>query len=120
MFRSRSSLSLFFFFSSRRRHTRFKCDWSSDVCSSDLWRYADTLEAITAESRPFFLDSTGDSAREMYAAGSLAPGRVARGAPDHYRYDPRDLSLARIESESDLGPALDDSALYQAVFLPHE
>src|SRR5260370_8391606 len=27
---------LFFFFSSRRRHTRFKCDWSSDVCSSDL------------------------------------------------------------------------------------
>src|SRR5207237_2004274 len=24
------------FFSSRRRHTRFKCDWSSDVCSSDL------------------------------------------------------------------------------------
>src|SRR5256886_13659517 len=27
-----------FFFSSRRRHTRFDCDWSSDVCSSDLWR----------------------------------------------------------------------------------
>src|SRR5260370_23032005 len=26
----------YFFFSSRRRHTRFKCDWSSDVCSSDL------------------------------------------------------------------------------------
>src|SRR5260370_3420115 len=26
-----------FFFSSRRRHTRFKCDWSSDVCSSDLF-----------------------------------------------------------------------------------
>src|SRR2546430_12020991 len=27
---------LFFFFSSKRRHTRFDCDWSSDVCSSDL------------------------------------------------------------------------------------
>src|SRR2546430_9152443 len=26
----------FFFFSSRRRHTIFDCDWSSDVCSSDL------------------------------------------------------------------------------------
>src|SRR2546430_11534036 len=25
------------FFSSRRRHTRFDCDWSSDVCSSDLF-----------------------------------------------------------------------------------
>src|SRR2546430_4426673 len=35
---SRAVLELccFFFFSSRRRHTRFDCDWSSDVCSSDL------------------------------------------------------------------------------------
>src|SRR5437899_4875116 len=31
-----SSLSYFFFFSSRRRHTRCLSDWSSDVCSSDL------------------------------------------------------------------------------------
>src|SRR2546430_6688997 len=30
----------FFFFSSRRRHTRFDCDWSSDVCSSDLCKPA--------------------------------------------------------------------------------
>src|SRR5256885_5546681 len=27
-----------FFFSSRRRHTRLQGDWSSDVCSSDLWK----------------------------------------------------------------------------------
>src|SRR2546427_7920489 len=32
----------FFFFSSRRRHTRFDCDWSSDVCSSDLAEISDT------------------------------------------------------------------------------
>src|SRR5699024_11237279 len=31
------SLSFCFFFSSRRRHTRSKRDWSSDVCSSDLY-----------------------------------------------------------------------------------
>src|SRR5438270_13698706 len=31
-----SLIFLDFFFSSRRRHTRFDCDWSSDVCSSDL------------------------------------------------------------------------------------
>src|SRR5256886_13433065 len=31
---------VFFFFSSRRRHTRFDCDWSSDVCSSDLMMQA--------------------------------------------------------------------------------
>src|SRR5438445_1862868 len=29
--------ALLFFFSSRRRHTRYWRDWSSDVCSSDLW-----------------------------------------------------------------------------------
>src|SRR6266571_3467419 len=33
-------LFFFFFFSSRRRHTRLTCDWSSDVCSSDLERGA--------------------------------------------------------------------------------
>src|SRR5947207_4613423 len=33
------STSFLFFFSSRRRHTRSLCDWSSDVCSSDLKRH---------------------------------------------------------------------------------
>src|SRR2546430_8730860 len=32
-----------FFFSSRRRHTRFDCDWSSDVCSSDLFAVGNPL-----------------------------------------------------------------------------
>src|SRR5689334_23922123 len=31
-----ATLPYVFFFSSRRRHTRWNCDWSSDVCSSDL------------------------------------------------------------------------------------
>src|SRR5688572_31575660 len=39
-------LYIFFFFSSRRRHTRFDCDWSSDVCSSDLFGLP-TREAIS-------------------------------------------------------------------------
>src|SRR5690606_40273676 len=34
----------FFFFSSRRRHTRFSRDWSSDVCSSDLAGEKDSLD----------------------------------------------------------------------------
>src|SRR5256885_7217017 len=41
----------FFFFSSRRRHTRLQGDWSSDVCSSDLW--GARLERALAS---FFLD----------------------------------------------------------------
>src|SRR2546430_3819688 len=35
-----------FFFSSRRRHTRFDCDWSSDVCSSDLIGTAEKVAVI--------------------------------------------------------------------------
>src|SRR6201985_1198293 len=36
-----------FFFSSRRRHTRLTCDWSSDVCSSDLYTlYGDSVYLI--------------------------------------------------------------------------
>src|SRR5438034_807086 len=38
-----------FFFSSRRRHTRSLCDWSSDVCSSDLYK---KLEAAGRLTRP--------------------------------------------------------------------
>src|SRR6202034_3396105 len=34
---SRHDKTLQLVFSSRRRHTRFDCDWSSDVCSSDLF-----------------------------------------------------------------------------------
>src|SRR2546430_14693721 len=39
----RFMISILFFFSSRRRHTRFDCDWSSDVCSSDLYRVQEDL-----------------------------------------------------------------------------
>src|SRR5260370_26206873 len=49
------SLSCSFFFSSRRRHTRFKCDWSSDVCSSDL--HLRPVSGIRA-----FFDSAADPA----------------------------------------------------------
>src|SRR5689334_24710632 len=44
----RSIFHLFFFFSSRRRHTRWNCDWSSDVCSSDLEIITALREAIAS------------------------------------------------------------------------
>src|SRR5690606_39763555 len=37
------------FFSSRRRHTRFSRDWSSDVCSSDLEVYGGSVHGITVD-----------------------------------------------------------------------
>src|SRR5438034_7486662 len=42
----------FFFFSSRRRHTRSLCDWSSDVCSSDLEKEAEFVASTDAWFRP--------------------------------------------------------------------
>src|SRR5690606_39409434 len=52
-----------FFFSSRRRHTRFSRDWSSDVCSSDLaseWRTARRMFLPGG----FLLDGAGRSGRQ--------------------------------------------------------
>src|SRR5438034_11138792 len=43
----RHLVDYFFFFSSRRRHTRSLCDWSSDVCSSDL-----VVPAATGQCAP--------------------------------------------------------------------
>src|SRR2546430_7114195 len=43
---------VFFFFSSRRRHTRFDCDWSSDVCSSDLALYGRITPEVVRVASP--------------------------------------------------------------------
>jgi hypothetical protein len=81
------------------------------VSGAEHWRYADTLEAVTVESRAFFLDSAGAGARDAYAAGSLTAAHAAHGAPDSYRYDPKDVSLAKVESQSNLDSALDQQVL---------
>src|SRR5260370_26158778 len=44
----RSQTLYFFFFSSRRRHTRFKCDWSSDVCASHAPKPTITRVTLTS------------------------------------------------------------------------
>src|SRR5690606_39922840 len=55
-----------FFFSSRRRHTRFSRDWSSDVCSSDLigvdFEYFETLDMEIMAGRVFSLNFPADTA----------------------------------------------------------
>src|SRR3712207_7568845 len=69
-----------FFFSSRRRHTRYWRDWSSDVCSSDLIRRGgaggERSEASVAWEfgRPFDLDLRG-TLRNALANPANAPGR---------------------------------------------
>src|SRR2546429_2413160 len=102
---------LFFFFSSRRRHTRCSRDWSSDVCSSDLGTYnsksfpAQSVDrggkhGAASESRPWarrdarvggrvrvprWLDSRG---RRRVPRGRLARAHVGAGGngPDGHAF----------------------------------
>src|SRR6266481_7721771 len=76
-------LIFFFFFSSRRRHTRWNCDWSSDVCSSDLGR-----EALHGAAPPEPRDGEGhrgghrhlaEIAGEVVGAESRPPPPVVIG-----------------------------------------
>src|SRR5437867_8528352 len=63
---------LIFFFSSRRRHTRSYGDWSSDVCSSDLYRNATASVGIyLRQTRPRL--ASAESRREEWEKESLSP-----------------------------------------------
>src|SRR5690606_41002029 len=58
--------STIFFFSSRRRHTRFSRDWSSDVCSSDLILWRELREIEDTETRKRLLGRVRQSLVERY------------------------------------------------------
>jgi putative CocE/NonD family hydrolase len=60
------------------------------VMGTEKWRYADTLEGITARSVPYYLRS-----------GSLGSTPPAASEPDCYVHDPRDVTLAQLESTVD-------------------
>src|SRR5690606_39896945 len=69
-----------FFFSSRRRHTRFSRDWSSDVCSSDLLSQHQDRERGTENEQGAKDELHGSQRRILGWAGaarmhSLAPHR---------------------------------------------
>src|SRR6266480_7410677 len=68
----------FFFFSSRRRHTRLTCDWSSDVCSSDLLHHANEEWMVVLRGRPTL--RTPDEERELVEGDVACFPRGATGA----------------------------------------
>src|SRR5688500_19721747 len=90
------SIYLYFFFSSRRRHTRLQGDWSSDVCSSDLQFY---------ENMPFshvfielFFSRTHFSAllfQEMYKIGRASCRERVVGEVIMRRSKNKDISIKR-------------------------
>src|SRR5256886_3123705 len=74
-------IHLYFFFSSRRRHTRFDCDWSSDVCSSDLRRVAEGYSASEVRQRSPVRSVT--SLRRPYVTTVAPKPIVTRPWPVH-------------------------------------
>src|SRR5207249_6722394 len=60
----------FFFFSSRRRHTRSKRDWSSDVCSSDLGAQDRAGLGVAGDVEALGQAEIGDLDSRQRAAGS--------------------------------------------------
>lgn len=80
------------------------------VMYADRWRYADSLEAITADTRTLYLDST-TNATDVLSSGTLVT-RASIGSPDHYVYDPRDLSTAELESTVDPDSLVDQRMIY--------
>src|SRR5207237_6968055 len=62
----------------RRRHTRFKCDWSSDVCSSDLNRRKSALLVSHGENRNLELASRNIEGVKLAAPNVLQPYDVLK------------------------------------------
>src|SRR5690606_39631922 len=82
--------SLCFFFSSRRRHTRFSRDWSSDVCSSDL------LDWIELGAQP--------AIRAAWLTGVLAAAVAAYfSALFLFGFRPKDFTRRRRSEERRVG-----------------
>jgi putative CocE/NonD family hydrolase len=75
------------------------------VMGADRWRYADTLDGVTARHQPLWLDSE-INATDVFRAGSLQLAR-GDGAPDHFVHDPRDTSSSPLVPLPEEAPLID-------------
>src|SRR5256886_12628122 len=92
-----------FFFSSRRRHTRFDCDWSSDVCSSDLASLSHVRGAVNLRNRCAFRGiAIVDRLLKMVSSERIRTSFLFRT-----------LQRASAAAEERLRPAVAPSAIFQ-------
>jgi len=70
------------------------------VTGAECWRYAPTLDAVTVNIEPFYLHATGNPT-DAFHSGALVREPPDDPAPDCYVYDPRDTTLAELESTLD-------------------
>src|SRR5256886_8142144 len=89
-----------FFFSSRRRHTRFDCDWSSDVCSSDLAydRENSTFDGgQTGNADLIWIPSDGGGANLILPARGAGGPHFTNDKDRIYVYTPQGLVSLRYD-----------------------
>ena len=78
------------------------------VVGAEEWKFADSLEAVTAERRVLFLDSEG-KADDITRSGDLAAHEpAATSRPDGFSYDPNDLRPASLETQEIESPLTDE------------
>src|SRR2546430_5931690 len=96
--------NILFFFSSRRRHTRFDCDWSSDVCSSDLssGQLDRTLMAPTGYERPSIASADGRDPGRSRLPGGRGGGRPDGGRRLRVRTVRSEEHTSELQSQSNL------------------
>src|SRR6267142_6545829 len=100
---------MMFFFSSRRRHTRLTCDWSSDVCSSDLGQRLAEIAALA-------LRADAAPGRRPEAIKARIAEQVATLLDTSNRFDPDRLhqEAILIASKADIREELDRLASHVA------
>jgi putative CocE/NonD family hydrolase len=81
------------------------------VMGAEKWRYADALEDITARLEPLYLHSITNPT-DVFMSGCLTTEGALQSGPDHYVYDPRDVSHAVLESAVDPWSAADQRMVH--------
>src|SRR5689334_14930714 len=92
----RTCTRVFFFFSSRRRHTRWNCDWSSDVCSSDLGANADVMRLLLEIGKDATPEKAEEAIRAKLARKEKIPGF---GHRVYHTEDPRATHLRQMSRD---------------------
>ena len=71
------------------------------VAGEEAWRYAPSLEKVTARTQVWHLDSNDSQANDVFGSGTLLDRRPGSGKPDSYVYDPLDTSSLAVEDLPD-------------------
>ncbi|MEH6422095.1 CocE/NonD family hydrolase [Pseudomonas sp. CGJS7] len=72
------------------------------MVGEEAWRYAPSLQAATASTQTWYLDSQGGRANDVFESGQLRSAPSASATPDRYIYDPLDTSPLQYEDRPEV------------------